>query len=47
MVELWENPRTLSTILLNADIDDIKKNLAPFIVHNIYENISSLNLKES
>ena len=43
MVELWENPSSISTILLNSDIDDIKKYLAPFIVHNIYENISSIN----
>ena len=43
MVELWKNPSSISTILLNSDIDDIKKYLAPFIVHNIYENISSIN----
>ena len=43
MVELWKNPRSISTILLNSDINDIKKNLAPFIVHNLYENIPSLN----
>ena len=43
MVELWKNPSSIFTILLNSDIDDIKKYLAPFIVHNIYENISSIN----
>ena len=43
MVELWKNPASISKILLNADIGDIKKNLAPFIVHHLYENIPSLN----
>ena len=43
MIELWKNPSSISTILLKSDIDDIKKYLAPFIVHNIYENISPLN----
>ena len=43
MVELWKNPSSMSTILLNSDKDDIKKNLAPFIIHNLYENIPSLN----
>ena len=43
MAELWKNPDSITTILLNSDIDDIKKYLAPFIVHNMYENISSLN----
>ena len=43
MFELWKNPRSLSTILLNSDINDIKKNLAPFIVNHLYENISSLS----
>jgi hypothetical protein len=43
MVELWNNPWSISKILLNSDIDDLKKNLAPFIVHNLYENIPSLN----
>ena len=43
MAELWKNPGSITTILLNSDIDDIKKYLAPLIVHNMYENISSLN----
>ena len=43
MLDLWKNPNSISTILLNSDKDDIKKNLAPFIVNHLYENISSLN----
>ena len=43
MFELWKNPRSISTMLLNSDINDIKKNLAPFIVNHLYKNISSLS----
>ena len=43
MFELWKNPRSISTMLLNSDINDIKKNIAPFIVNHLYENISSLS----
>jgi hypothetical protein len=28
-------------MLLNADINDIKENLANFIVHNLYNNINN------
>ena len=41
MRQLWESPKSISTILLNADKNDIKKNLANFIVNNLYDNISS------
>ena len=44
--QLWENPKSISTILLNAEKDDIKKKLANFIVHNLYDNISSLHNKD-
>ena len=43
MIELWKNPSSISTILLNSDKEDIKKNLAPFVVNHLYENIPSLN----
>ena len=46
MRQLWENPKTISTILLNADKNDIKKNMANFIVNNLYDNISSLHQKD-
>ena len=46
MNQLWKNPKSIATILLKADKTDIKKNLAHFIVHNLYDNISSLNHKD-
>ena len=44
--QLWKNPKSIATILLKADKTDIKKNLAHFIVHNLYDNISSLSHKD-
>ena len=41
--ELWQNPKSISTILLNADKKELKNNLAHFCVHNLYDDISSLN----
>ena len=46
MHELWENPKSIATILLNSDKNDIKNNLAHFIVHNLYDNLSSINHKD-
>ena len=46
MRQLWESPKSISTILLNADKNDIKKNMANFIVNNLYDNISSLHQKD-
>ena len=46
MHQLWENPKSIATILLNSDKNDIKDNLAHFIVHNLYDNLSSLNHKD-
>ncbi len=43
---LWKNPKSIATILLNADRNDIKNNLSNFVVHNLYNNISSINNKE-
>ena len=44
--EVWKNPKSLATILLKADKNEVKKNLAHFIVHNLYDNISSLRHKD-
>ena len=46
MHQLWENPKSIATILLNSDKNDIKDNLAHFIVHNLYDNLSSLKHKD-
>ena len=41
--ELWQNPKSISTILLNADKNELKNNLAHFCVHNLYDDTSSSN----
>ena len=41
MIQILENPKSISIMLLNADINDIKENLANFIVHNLYNNINN------
>ena len=41
MFQLWENPKTIATILLNAEVKDIKENLAHFVVHNLYNDIKN------
>ena len=46
MQQLWKNPKSIATLLLKADKNDVKKNLAPFVVHNLYNNISSLRQKD-
>ena len=38
---LWEEPIVVAQILLNADIKDVKENLAHFICNNFYQNILS------
>ena len=40
---LWENPEFVAEILMNAEIQDVKEYLAPFISNNFYENILSPN----
>lgn len=47
LTHLWENPKVVSTLLSNSDIDDIKNHLASFIVNNFYENILSSNSIEN
>ena len=43
---LWENPKLVANILMNAEIQDVKEHLAPFISNNFYENILSPNYIE-
>ena len=38
---LWEDPYIIYLILANANINDVKNNLAPFIANNFYQNILS------
>ena len=38
---LWEEPKVVAKLLANSNIEDVKNNLAPFIVNNFYENILS------
>ena len=40
---LWENPKLVADILMNAEIQDVKEHLAPFISNYFYENILSPN----
>ena len=40
---IWNNPKSLATILLITDKKDINNNIDHFIVHNLYENIFSSN----
>ena len=46
MTSIWDNPKSLATILSVADKNDIKNNLAHFVTHNLYENIISSNGKD-
>ena len=41
MTFLWKDPKIVAKLLANSDIDDVKNNLAPFVVNNFYENILS------
>ena len=43
---LWENPKIVALLLSNSNKNDIKSNLASFIVNNFYENILSSNYIE-
>ena len=38
---LWDDPKIVSKLLINSNIEDVKSNLAPFFVNNFYENILS------
>ena len=38
---LWERPEIIALLLINSNIEDIKKTLAPLIANNFYTNILS------
>ena len=38
---LWELPKVVSLLLLNSDINNVKKVLAPFFCNNFYQNVIS------
>ena len=40
---LWENPSLIAKILINSNMNDVKKYLAPLFCNNFYENILSPN----
>ena len=46
MEQVWGNPKSIATILLKSEKNDIKNNMANFIVNNLYSNISSLHMKD-
>ena len=46
MYNLWNNPKSVATLLSVSDINDIKETLAPFITNNLYENFFSSNGNE-
>ena len=43
MTHLWENPKTVANLLIHSKKEDIKYNMSPLIVKNLYENILSSN----
>ena len=46
MKKLWNNPKSIANILLNADKNELENYLAHFVTHNLYENLFSSNGKE-
>ena len=40
---LWENPKLVSEVIINCDVNDIKETLANLFMNNFYENILSNN----
>ena len=40
---LWENPPLIAKLLINSDVNDVRKFLAPLFCNNFYENILSPN----
>ena len=40
---LWEDPKLMSTFLLNSKKEDVKEVIAYFVANNFYENILSFN----
>ena len=46
MKGLWQSPKLIALIIEHTDINVLKENLAPFFVHNFYENILSYDCIE-
>ena len=44
--DIWNNPESLVTILLEADRNDVKNYLARFVTNYLYENVVSSNGQE-
>ena len=45
---LWEHPEIVASVKEKANIDDLKKYLAPLFAHNFYENIfSNKNIEDN
>ena len=42
---IWKSPKSMATILLNCDLDNIKE-LKHLVTHNFYDNFNELNSKE-
>ena len=40
---LWADPKMMAKLLLHTNKADLKKNIAPFLANNFYENILSFN----
>ena len=38
---MWEQPEVVASVIKNADITELKKNVAPYFTNNFYENILS------
>ena len=38
---LWDQPKTVATLIENSNIQDIKDHLGAFFINNFYENILS------
>ena len=43
---LWNSPKSISTLLLHAEKEDIKNTLGNLFMNNFYDNISSLKSKD-
>ena len=43
LLYLWENPPLIAKVLINSNMNDVRKYLAPLFCNNFYENILSPN----
>ena len=44
---LWSHPEIVVSIIKNAELDDLKKYLAPLFIDNFYENLFSKSSVEN